>query len=90
MAVSRARATGSKAIFWLNPARAHDANVIGLANKYLADHDVAGKYSTFLSSYKFKKRSFKGITIFKTSLNITVHMLNTWLLMYLDKNKYNI
>ena len=44
MAVSRARATGAKAIFWLNPARAHDANVIALAHKYLADHDVTGKF----------------------------------------------
>ena len=51
MAVSRARATGSKAIFWLNPARAHDANVIGLANKYLADHDVAGKNWFFFLLY---------------------------------------
>jgi monomeric isocitrate dehydrogenase len=46
LAVSRARATGAKAIFWLNPARAHDANVIALAHKYLAEHDVAGKYSS--------------------------------------------
>ena len=47
MAVSRARATGAKAIFWLNPARAHDANVIALAHKYLAEHDVEGKLFLF-------------------------------------------
>ena len=44
LAVSRARATGAKAIFWLNPARAHDANVIALAHKYLAEHDVTGNF----------------------------------------------
>ena len=35
LAVTRARATGAKAIFWLDPDRAHDANLIGLAQKYL-------------------------------------------------------
>merc|ERR1711971_420907 len=49
LAVSRARATGAKAIFWLNPARAHDANVIALANKYLAEHDVAGLDIEFMT-----------------------------------------
>jgi len=49
LAVSRARATGAKAIFWLNPARAHDANVIALAHKYLAEHDVAGLDIEFMT-----------------------------------------
>merc|ERR1711971_460 len=49
LAVSRARATGAKAIFWLNPARAHDANVIALANKYLAEHDVTGLDIEFMT-----------------------------------------
>merc|ERR1719283_159567 len=48
LAVSRASATGAKAIFWLNPARAHDANLIMLAKKYLADHDTAGLDIEFL------------------------------------------
>jgi len=42
LAVSRARASGAKAIFWLDPARAHDANLITLAHKYLANHDTTG------------------------------------------------
>jgi len=49
LAVSRARATGAKAIFWLNPARAHDANVIALAHKYLAEHDVTGLDIEFMT-----------------------------------------
>merc|ERR1711971_276372 len=49
LAVSRARATGAKAIFWLNPARAHDANVIALAHKCLAEHDVAGLDIEFMT-----------------------------------------
>merc|ERR1711963_292844 len=42
LAVTRARATGAKAIFWLDPDRAHDANLIGLAQKYLQNHDTNG------------------------------------------------
>merc|ERR1712179_514544 len=49
LAVSRAKATGAKAIFWLNPARAHDANLIMLAKKYLADHDTAGLDIDFMT-----------------------------------------
>merc|ERR1712107_262209 len=33
---------GAKAVFWLDPDRAHDANLISLANKYLKEHDTTG------------------------------------------------
>jgi isocitrate dehydrogenase len=42
LAVSRARATGSPAIFWLDENRAHDAEIIKKVNAYLPDHDTAG------------------------------------------------
>jgi len=42
LAVSRARATGAPAIFWLDKARAHDAQMIEKVNLYLKDHDTAG------------------------------------------------
>jgi len=42
LAVNRARASGAKAVFWLDQDRAHDANIISLAKKYLAEHDTAG------------------------------------------------
>jgi len=42
LAVSRATATGAKAVFWLNPERAHDANILSLVHKYLADFDTSG------------------------------------------------
>merc|ERR1711963_461738 len=57
LAVSRARATGAKAIFWLNPARAHDANLIQLAKKYLADHDTAGLDIEFMTPAEAMKVS---------------------------------
>ncbi len=42
LAVTRARATGSPAVFWLDESRAHDANLIGLVTRYLAEHDTDG------------------------------------------------
>jgi isocitrate dehydrogenase len=42
LAVNRARATGTPAIFWLNPDRAHDAQLIAKVETYLKDHDTNG------------------------------------------------
>jgi isocitrate dehydrogenase len=42
LAVSRARATGNPAIFWLDKNRAHDANLIAKVNEYLPNHDTSG------------------------------------------------
>merc|ERR1712051_123829 len=49
LCVNRARAQNTKAIFWLNPARAHDTNLIGLAQTYLKDHDTAGLDIEFMT-----------------------------------------
>lgn len=42
LAVKRARATGTPAVFWLDENRAHDAQLIAKVNKYLGDHDTDG------------------------------------------------
>jgi isocitrate dehydrogenase len=42
LAVTRARATGTPAIFWLDEDRAHDANLIAKVKDYLGDHDTSG------------------------------------------------
>ncbi|WP_028642679.1 NADP-dependent isocitrate dehydrogenase [Nocardioides sp. URHA0020] len=42
LAVTRARASGSPAVFWLDEARAHDANLIAKINEYLPEHDTEG------------------------------------------------
>jgi isocitrate dehydrogenase len=42
LAVNRARASGSKAIFWLDPARGHDAVMIEKVKQYLQKHDTKG------------------------------------------------
>ncbi|HYQ38561.1 MAG TPA: NADP-dependent isocitrate dehydrogenase, partial [Pseudomonas sp.] len=42
LAVNRARASNTPAVFWLDPARAHDSQVIAKVEKYLKDHDTSG------------------------------------------------
>ncbi|MCX7193935.1 MAG: NADP-dependent isocitrate dehydrogenase [Proteobacteria bacterium] len=42
LAVSRVRATGTPAVFWLDKNRAHDAQIIQKVERYLKDHDTAG------------------------------------------------
>ena len=42
LAVTRARASGTPAIFWLDEGRAHDANLIAKIRAYLADSDIVG------------------------------------------------
>src|SRR3984885_606323 len=49
LAVMRARAAQTPAIFWLNEARAHDAELIKKVNAYLPEHDTAGLEIRILS-----------------------------------------
>jgi isocitrate dehydrogenase len=42
LAVTRARASGSPAVFWLDESRAHDAQLIAKVNAYLPEHDTEG------------------------------------------------
>jgi isocitrate dehydrogenase len=49
LAVTRARASGDPAIFWLDESRAHDANLIAKVRTYLSDHDTAGLEIKILS-----------------------------------------
>ena len=42
LGVSRARITGSPSVFWLDPDRAHDTELIKKVDQYLPTHDTAG------------------------------------------------
>merc|ERR1719431_1209277 len=55
LAVSRARATGAKTLFWLDPARAHDRNLIDLAAKYLMGLDTTGLDIGFMTPVEAMK-----------------------------------
>lgn len=49
LAVTRARATGVPAVFWLDENRAHDAQLIAKVKTYLAEHDTEGLTIKILS-----------------------------------------
>jgi isocitrate dehydrogenase len=79
LAVSRARATGVPAVFWLDENRAHDANLIGKINTYLADHDTDGLELPILApvdACKFSmERSKKG----EDTISVTGNVLRDYL-----------
>ena len=49
LAVTRARAAQTPAVFWLDESRAHDAELIKKVNAYLPEHDTAGLEIRILS-----------------------------------------
>ncbi|MDQ0870082.1 isocitrate dehydrogenase [Arthrobacter sp. V1I9] len=52
LAVTRARASQTPAVFWLDEERAHDANLIAKVNEYLKDHDTEGLDIRIMSPVK--------------------------------------
>ncbi len=79
LAVNRARATGSATIFWLDPERAHDANLIGLANKYLKDHDTAGLDIRIMSPVEAMRESLQRVKDGKDTISVTGNVLRDYL-----------
>ena len=79
LAVNRARVTGSATIFWLDPNRAHDANLIGLANKYLEDHDTDGLDIRILSPVDAMRESLQRVKDGKDTISVTGNVLRDYL-----------
>jgi isocitrate dehydrogenase len=79
LAVSRAKATGSKAIFWLDPARAHDRNIIALAEKYLKDHDTTGLDIAFATPVEAMKESCTRARAGLDTISVTGNVLRDYL-----------
>jgi len=79
LAVTRARATGAKAIFWLDPARAHDANIISLAKKYLVDHDTTGLDIAFATPVEALKESCARARAGLDTISVTGNVLRDYL-----------
>lgn len=89
LAVARAKATKSPAIFWLDPARAHDCNIQSLAKKYLKDHDTTGLDITFADPVAASMTSFKRMTAGQQTISVTGNVLrdyNTDLFPILELN----
>jgi len=79
LAVNRARASGSRAVFWLNPARAHDANLIKLAKKYLAELDTKGLDIDFATPEEAMKDACKRARAGLDTITVTGNVLRDYL-----------
>ena len=79
LAVSRARATGSTAIFWLDSERAHDANLIKKANEYLQDHDTDGLDIRILAPREAMRTTLRRVTDGKDTISVTGNVLRDYL-----------
>lgn len=79
LAVTRARATGAPAIFWLDKNRAHDANMIAKVEKYLKDHDTTGLEFKILDPVSAIKFSLERIRQGKDTISVTGNALRDYL-----------
>jgi isocitrate dehydrogenase len=79
LAVSRARQTGSTAIFWLDANRAHDANLIDLVNKYLGDHDTDGLDIRILAPVDAMKATLERVRNGEDTISVTGNVLRDYL-----------
>ena len=78
LAVTRARATGDPAVFWLDEARAHDANLIAKVTEYLADHDTAGLDIRIMSPVEATRLSVERIREGKNTISVTGNVLRDY------------
>lgn len=79
LAVSRARATGDPAIFWLNEARAHDRSIIAKVNQYLPDHDTSGLDITIATPVDAATRSCSRARAGDNTISVTGNVLRDYL-----------
>jgi len=78
LAVSRARATGAPAIFWLNESRAHDAELIKKVNEYLPEHDVDGLEIRILSPELATAYSLERMRKGEDTISVTGNVLRDY------------
>ena len=81
LAVTRARATGDPAVFWLDRERAHDANLIAKVEKYLKDHDAgpeSGLDLQILSPIEATRLSVERIRQGLNTISVTGNVLRDY------------
>ncbi|AIU66330.1 NADP-dependent isocitrate dehydrogenase [Vibrio coralliilyticus] len=79
LAVTRARATGVPAVFWLDENRAHDAQLIKKVNAYLPNHDTAGLEIKILAPLDACKFSLERIKEGQDTISVTGNVLRDYL-----------
>ena len=79
LAVNRARATDSPAVFWLDKKRAHDAQLIAKVEQYLKDHDTTGLDIRILPPAEACKLSLERIARGEDTISVTGNVLRDYL-----------
>jgi isocitrate dehydrogenase len=79
LAVTRARASGTPAVFWLDAQRAHDANVIKKVETYLKNHDTKGLDIHVMSPVEAIKFSLARIRKGQDTISVTGNVLRDYL-----------
>ena len=79
LAVTRARATGVPAVFWLDESRSHDAQLIQKVNAYLPEHDTNGLEFHILSPVKATQFSLERISQGLDTISVTGNVLRDYL-----------
>jgi isocitrate dehydrogenase len=79
LAVARARATASPAIFWLDESRGHDAQIIRKVNKYLPEHDTAGLDIRIMKPEEAMNFTLKRVRKGEDTISVTGNVLRDYL-----------
>ncbi|KAB1067286.1 NADP-dependent isocitrate dehydrogenase [Tamlana haliotis] len=79
LAVTRARASETPAVFWLDENRAHDAEIIKKVNTYLKDHDTDGLDLRILSPVKATLFTCERLIKGEDTISVTGNVLRDYL-----------
>ena len=78
LAVTRARASGVPAVFWLDPTRAHDTNLIAKVKAYLPEHDTDGLQIEIMSPVEATQFSIDRIRRGEDTISVTGNVLRDY------------
>ncbi|MGA0355452.1 MAG: NADP-dependent isocitrate dehydrogenase, partial [Ilumatobacteraceae bacterium] len=79
LAVSRARATGAPAVFWLDESRAHDRELIAKVREYLGDHDTAGLTIEIMAPIEATRHALARMRRGEDTISVTGNVLRDYL-----------
>lgn len=79
LAVTRARASSTPAVFWLDRTRAHDTNLIAKVEEYLAEHDTEGLQIEIMSPEEATAFSIERIRRGEDTISVTGNVLRDYL-----------
>lgn len=78
LAVTRARASSTPAVFWLDETRAHDANLIAKVKEYLPEHDTDGLTIEIMAPAEATAYSLERIRKGEDTISVTGNVLRDY------------